>query len=125
MLPRTPLTVICLCADWCGTCRDYRPVFDALQAALPVHGFVWVDIEDEADGVGDLDIETFPTLVVSAGDRLLFAGPVLPRQADGQRLLESLNAGLRDGAPAPATRLADGQQAIYTGIVRTVGQRPG
>jgi thioredoxin 1 len=120
MPPETPLTVICLCADWCGTCRDYREVFDTLEARWPSHRFVWVDIEDEAELVGDLDIETFPTLVVSAGGGLVFAGPVLPRQADAERLLDSLTEGRRAGAAAPAARLPADQHALYASMAQAL-----
>ena len=27
---------VCLCAGWCGTCRDYRALFDALAQAAGV-----------------------------------------------------------------------------------------
>ena len=39
---------VCLCAGWCGTCRDYRALFDALAQAHPEVRFEWVDIEDES-----------------------------------------------------------------------------
>lgn len=83
------LTVACLCAQWCGTCRDYRAVFEQLQAAAPEHRYRWIDIEDEAALVGDVDVETFPTLLVACEGRVLFAGPVLPRLNDAVRLLQS------------------------------------
>ena len=81
------LDVVCLCAEWCGTCRDYRQVFDELQAGAPGHHFRWIDIEDEADALGDIDIETFPTLLLAWRGVVLFAGPVLPRLGEAQRLL--------------------------------------
>ena len=81
--------VACLCAAWCGTCRDYRPLFEQVAAAHPHLAFRWVDIEDEADALGDLDIDTFPTLVVGAG-AVQFAGPVLPQAGQIERLLKSL-----------------------------------
>ena len=85
---RTPvLDVVCLCAAWCGTCREYEATFEALQQAHPGHHYRWIDIEDEADAIGDIDVETFPTLMLAHGGRLLFAGPVLPRLSDAQRLL--------------------------------------
>ena len=34
------LDVVCLCAEWCGTCRDYRATFDALK--LRVEGKTYV-----------------------------------------------------------------------------------
>ena len=73
------LDVVCLCAAWCGTCGTYADTFRALQAALPGHRYRWIDIEDEADLVGDIDVETFPTLLVAHQGQVLFAGPVLPR----------------------------------------------
>lgn len=81
------LDVVCLCAAWCGTCREYEALFAALQQGAPGHRYRWIDIEDEADLVGDIDVETFPTLMVAWQGRVLFAGPVLPRLGDAQRLL--------------------------------------
>jgi len=56
--------------------------------ALPGHRYAWIDIEDQADAIGDIDVETFPTLMVASQGRVLFAGPVLPRLGDAQRLLQ-------------------------------------
>ncbi len=83
--------VICLCAAWCRTCDDFRPGFEQARAAHPRLAFRWVDIEDEADLLGDIDIETFPTLVIGGRDgRVRFAGPVLPQAGQIPRLLQSL-----------------------------------
>jgi len=85
--------VACLCADWCGTCRDYRPVFDEVAAQHPGMPFLWLDIEDQAELVGELDVETFPTLLIADGAALRFAGPLLPHAGTLSRLLGSLEAG--------------------------------
>ena len=81
--------VICLCAEWCGTCRDYRPGFAALAAQFPDIDFRWLDIEDEADELGDLDVENFPTVFIRRGDSVLFYGTLLPHLATLRRLLET------------------------------------
>ncbi len=91
--------VICLCAQWCGTCRDWRPAREQLAASQPGLRFAWVDIEDQADDVGDIDIETFPTLLIARGPRARFLGPVLPQTAQIARLLASLRDDDRAGAP--------------------------
>ena len=83
---------VCLCAAWCGTCGIYRPLFDELARAHPDVQFEWVDIEDESDLVGDLDVETFPTLLIADGERALFLGPLLPQAPVLARLLASLQA---------------------------------
>lgn len=83
--------VITLCAAWCGTCRDFAPGFQAVAAKHPRLLFRWLDIEDEAAALGDLDVESFPTLLIGGRDGAVrFAGPVLPQPAQIERLLRSL-----------------------------------
>ena len=82
--------VVCLCAEWCGTCREYRDPLKAVAADFPQHAFAWIDIEDEAELAGDVDIETFPTLLVLEGPQVLFYGPVLPGEDALRRLLRAL-----------------------------------
>lgn len=82
--------VVCLCAEWCGTCRDYREPLRAAAVEHPDHAFAWIDIEDDAELAGDLDIETFPTLLVLNGHQVMFYGPVLPGGESLKRLLRAL-----------------------------------
>ena len=91
LLPTTPnLWVICLCADWCALCRDYRAVLEQVAHRFPASHFAWFDIEDQAEWVGDLDIETFPTLLVADAAGVLFLGPLAPHAETLARLLASL-----------------------------------
>jgi thioredoxin 1 len=105
-----PLLVACLCAQWCRTCDAYRDtllqVRDALQPTHPGSPmrFAWVDIEDESERVGDLDIEDFPTILLARGDQVLFFGPLLPHAQTLDRLVRGALAG--DLPPASATALA-------------------
>jgi thiol-disulfide isomerase/thioredoxin len=115
------LDVVCLCADWCGTCREYEAVFDALRQAHPQHRYRWIDIEDEAELAGDVDVETFPTLMLAHGGQVLFAGPVLPRQGDAQRLVEVHSAQVVNGHQAPdlmAAGLSADQVLAFTELAR-------
>jgi thioredoxin 1 len=82
-------TVACLCAAWCGTCSSYRAAFDELAARHPDKTFVWIDIEDQADVVGDLDVENFPTLLLQRGDTVAFFGTMLPDAKVADRLIAS------------------------------------
>ena len=88
--------VACLCAAWCGTCGSYRAAFDALAARHPDKLFVWIDIEDNADVVGDLDVENFPTLLLQRGDTVAFFGTMLPDVAIADRLIQA-QAALDEG----------------------------
>ncbi|GLS16017.1 MULTISPECIES: thioredoxin family protein [Hydrogenophaga] len=88
-----PLRLICLCAEWCGTCRDWRPVFDDLARRHPDVALHWVDIEDDAELLDDspLDVQTFPTVLIAAGDMVLFCGPVKPFATEVERLLRAVS----------------------------------
>lgn len=107
-MPPAAWWVVCLCANWCGVCRDYRGLFDALAQKHPEARFVWVDVEDEEDVAGDLDVETFPTLLIADGLQARFLGPLLPQAPVLARLLASL----RD-APAPQAAVSAPAQAVF------------
>ena len=85
--------VACLCAAWCGTCSSYRAAFDGLAARHPDKTFVWIDVEDQADVVGDLDVDNFPTLLLQRGDAVAFFGTMLPDAGVADRLIQA-QAGL-------------------------------
>jgi thioredoxin 1 len=82
--------VACLCAEWCDTCVAYRPGFLAMAERLPRPEFRRLDIEDDAEAVEDLDVETDPTILVRRGEQTLFHGVMLPHHEHLQRLLEKL-----------------------------------
>ncbi|MCC2956232.1 thioredoxin family protein [Massilia sp. IC2-477] len=90
------LMVACLCAAWCGTCSSYRATFEELATRHPDKTFVWIDIEDQADVVGDLDVENFPTLLVQRGDTVAFFGTMLPDGAVADRLVQAQAAATLD-----------------------------
>ena len=99
-------SVICLCAQWCGVCRDWRDIFNEAAASHPGVRFVWVDVEDEAEAMGDVDIETFPTLLVAQGKTPRFFGVVQPSSAQLSRLVSSLmNAPEPSRCPSEAAEL--------------------
>ncbi|MCC7599031.1 thioredoxin family protein [Janthinobacterium sp. FW305-129] len=85
-------TVACLCALWCGTCGSYRATFEELAARHPDTLFVWIDIEDQADVVGDLDIDNFPTLLIQHEDQVAFFGTVLPDGGLAHRMVKAQQA---------------------------------
>jgi thiol-disulfide isomerase/thioredoxin len=90
------LLVACLCAAWCHTCTAYRATLQAVAFERPGLRFAWIDIEDDADSLGDdsLDIETFPTVMLLRGGRVLFHGPLLPHAGTLLRLLDAVTAGM-------------------------------
>lgn len=97
------LLVACLCAQWCGTCREYQGAFDRLADAHPEICFAWIDIETHADRFDDLDVENFPTLLIEDAVTTRFFGTVLPHISIAERLLSDLSA-LPDAVRAPKLR---------------------
>jgi thioredoxin 1 len=86
------LIVACLCADWCGACREYKPVFDSLARKFPHIRFLWVDVEDEADLIDPIEVEDFPTILIAKEHESnmlpLFFGTVLPHVETLERLIQ-------------------------------------
>jgi thioredoxin 1 len=99
--------VVCLCAAWCGVCREWLPKFTAHARDNPHLRFAWVDVEDEDDAMGDVDIETFPTLLVARGSEVLYFAPIPPMDTAFTRLLSRLQAqpGPDPGVPREAEAL--------------------
>lgn len=87
-LPASVL-VVCLCAEWCGVCRDYSDRFAQVQSSFPQVRFLWVDVEDEADLLHPLDVENFPTLLIAVGDVPRFFGPLTPQVEMLERLIRA------------------------------------
>lgn len=118
--PDDALLVACLCAAWCTTCDAYRPVLAQVATRHPDARFAWIDIEDDADALGDdaLDIETFPTVMVLRAGRVLFHGTLLPHAGTLQRLLDGLRGGAATAAGSPVP------PAMAAAVWRLGPQRP-
>ena len=86
--------VACLCAAWCVACREYGATFRALAAEFGAAAdFAWIDIEDDADALGDIDIVDFPTLLIADAAGSRFYGPVMPQAQTAERLIRGALAG--------------------------------
>ncbi|WKB54689.1 thioredoxin domain-containing protein [Eleftheria terrae] len=100
------LLAVCLCAGWCRLCDSYEATWEAAEAEWPGVAFRWIDIEDEADLLGDVDVEDFPTLLIVRDGEVRFFGTALPHADTLRRLLRSA----QDAPPVPVeaevTRLA-------------------
>ncbi|MGL1834354.1 thioredoxin family protein [Rhodocyclaceae bacterium SMB388] len=96
--PRSVLT-IALCAEWCGTCREFRTVLEGLAATYPEIAFCWIDIEDDAEIVGNLEMESFPALLLVRDGVPLYFGTTLPTETAVVPLLRTVS---RSAAPLSA-----------------------
>ena len=110
--------IACLCAEWCGSCREYRAAFAALAERHSGRAdFAWIDVEDESNALGDPDVENFPTFLIAGGDAALFYGAVTPASA------ERLVAGAVDGSLEPSAD--DEATPLLARVRRLLGGRSG
>lgn len=100
-LANCELLVVGLCADWCGTCKEFRPAFERVAAAMPGATFVWLDIEDDSALAGEIDIENFPSLAVFRNGKAMHYGVTDPVQGVVVRLLGALFENDRIAAGVP------------------------
>jgi thiol-disulfide isomerase/thioredoxin len=86
--PSLHFLVAGLCAQWCGTCRDWRAVFDAQAREQGARAdFIWVDVEDHDEVMGSIDVENFPTLLIARNHEVLFFGTITPHAGTLSRLV--------------------------------------
>lgn len=79
--------MVCLCAEWCGVCREYRSGFEEIVRQFPALPCYWLDVEVHADELGDLDVENFPTLLIKRRQWVLFYGSMPPAPGHLRRTL--------------------------------------
>jgi thioredoxin reductase (NADPH) len=99
--------VVVLCAAWCDTCTEFRATLERIASSRSDKLFVWLDIEDDAEICGDIDVENFPTLAIYRGDALLHYGVSLPQEGTVARLVDEVGArgAPTDDAPEPVLAL--------------------
>ena len=99
------LLVACLCAQWCGVCRGYADLFGQMRARFPQARFVWVDVEDQAELVDPIEVDTFPTLLIAAAGRPVFFGALAPQAGTLERIVRSHAGPDRNSWPVLGTEL--------------------
>lgn len=120
--------MVCLCAEWCGVCREYQDRFDGvkalIQADFPSAQFVWLDVEEEADFLHPLEVENFPTLLIGRGNIPHFWGPITPQAQTLERMVRS-SAQNADAAPLAEQALAALLMKIRTQKLLSTGPTQG
>lgn len=109
-MSQTPsrLLIACFCAAWCRTCDDYTHVVAFLKEQYaPTADVVWVDIEDHAEVLDEVDVENFPTLLVSDQHQVYFWGALLPHATTVTQLIDRVLSGKIQGVTDDAITQLD------------------
>lgn len=101
-LSDSDVLVVCLCARWCGVCRDYERVFAQVATRFSATRFLWIDVEDQADRIDPIEVDNFPTLLIAVGQQPHFFGTLTPQPQMLERIVRERIAG---ADPALTTRI--------------------
>lgn len=81
--------VVALCAQWCGTCREFTATFYQLETQFPQAAFFWLDIEDDTSLCEEIDVHDFPVLAIYNEHGIpCYFGTSSPQKAVIARLLK-------------------------------------
>lgn len=68
-------------AEWCGPCKRFGPVFEAIAAKNPDLKFVKVNTEDQPELAAQFGVMSIPTVGVFKDKELIFLQPgALPEE---------------------------------------------
>jgi thiol-disulfide isomerase/thioredoxin len=82
--------IACFCAGWCKSCRGYHADLARLARAYPKIAFFWIDIEEHADLMGDLDIDKFPSILIQYRNMVTFFSCITADIGQLERIMGSL-----------------------------------
>jgi thioredoxin 1 len=86
------MTLVLFCADWCSSCREFKPAFDALH--IPGLSRHWVDIERDEQLMSEIEVENLPSVFVLSNDKLSwYFGEIRPSSLFLEKILTDLEAG--------------------------------
>jgi hypothetical protein len=87
--PDAALFIIVGAEQWCEKCRNLRPHFDAYLGQADSHDvWLWLDLEDHAEFLGDYQPDTLPMLLAYRGSHMIAATAL--EQATAQDLLQAV-----------------------------------
>ena len=79
-------------APWCGPCRQFAPVFEAMSESHPGIVFGKVNTEEEQELAGHFQVRSIPTLTVFRQQIIVFSQPGALPPAGLESVIEKVAA---------------------------------
>ncbi len=79
-------------ASWCGPCKQFAPVFEAMSDSHPEAVFAKVNTEQERELAGHFQIRSIPTLMIFREQIIVFSQPGALPPAALEDILEKVAA---------------------------------
>jgi hypothetical protein len=80
------IKILVVCADWCSVCRSYKVILNDLSG----FDINWIDINDFESLTDEIEIETFPSVIIFDETDILFFGPIEPNKNSLTSLLSAV-----------------------------------
>ncbi|MES2261512.1 MAG: thioredoxin [Pseudomonadota bacterium] len=103
-VPGARLVLVLGAEEWCSKCSAFKPHFDACAAtALDNETWLWLDLEEHAEFLGDFIPDNLPLLLAYSGS--LLTHTLIPDDLSGPALMDLLAQPSRiEHTPAPDVR---------------------
>ncbi len=82
------LVILDFYADWCGPCKMFKPVFEAVSSEYPEIGFAKVNVENANRVAAKFGVRSIPTVVVLHKGEEVFNQPGMMRDGDLRHLVD-------------------------------------
>jgi thioredoxin 1 len=79
-------------APWCGPCRQFAPVFEAMSESHPGVVFAKINTEVEQEVAGHFQIRSIPTLMIFREQIIVFSQPGSLPPAGLESIIEKVAA---------------------------------
>ena len=101
----TLLVVMLGAEQWCARCRALRPIFDALAAQRHENeAWLWLDLEDHADFIGDDLPDNLPVLMAYRGNCLVLSQALATETVAIRALVDAARSAPPAGLSDPGIR---------------------
>lgn len=77
-------------AEWCGPCKQFGPIFEAVSEKNPDIVFAKVNVEEEQELAGMFQVRSIPTLVFMRDNVVVFSNPGLLPESNFEEGIQQL-----------------------------------